>query len=400
MEEKIDAWNSGKHTSRSNDLDSIMVPSSKPLCIPSKLRRNRQNHGPRAEVPPAVAALLAVTIIPRPRFHNYDRRQIVKETFYGPIEDEDEGALVEDLSDTFSTLSSRSTLEMLLSPPDDDDYDSDMIKRSHSDGFLSVRSDSIESIPSLDTDNESTFSFSSSWSHNRKRSFSDPRTRILPSSPIKCDLEHPLMDNTAIEPPIQTPNIEFPSASAAKRATLRLTLVSNLTASFRVLKSAAKSFTNITVSAATIQPDDYLTRSIVSISPKYTDERWPSPTEEESTLTLRRYLNPWNATYDETPCTGAIQMLTYNLSKSGSSCRKGKYEISIGGEPSARQREARENADFLRIIVLEMNMRRGGKLSDTAHGKAKYMLPPRQSCKPRTIGDPGHWEARICIYDV
>jgi hypothetical protein len=65
-----------------------------------------------------------------------------------------------------------------------------------------------------------------------------------------------------------------------------------------------------------------------------------------------------------------------------------------------RQREVRENADFLRVIVLEMNMRREGKLSDTAQGKARYMLPPRQACKLRAIGDPGRWEAWVCTYET
>ena len=41
-----------------------------------------------------------------------------------------------------------------------------------------------------------------------------------------------------------------------------------------------------------------------------------------------------------------------------------------------RQREPRENSDFLRVVVLEMNMRREGKLE---MGRAKIWLPPRQS---------------------
>lgn len=44
-----------------------------------------------------------------------------------------------------------------------------------------------------------------------------------------------------------------------------------------------------------------------------------------------------------------------------------------------RQREPRENSDFLRVIVLEMNMRKGGKLSDVAPGRARLWLPARQA---------------------
>ncbi|KAF1815786.1 hypothetical protein P152DRAFT_446804 [Eremomyces bilateralis CBS 781.70] len=48
------------------------------------------------------------------------------------------------------------------------------------------------------------------------------------------------------------------------------------------------------------------------------------------------------------------------------------------GQPMARPREPRENSDFLRVIVLEMNMRRVGKLDRKAGGRAKIWLPPRE----------------------
>ncbi|OQV04259.1 hypothetical protein CLAIMM_09170 [Cladophialophora immunda] len=44
------------------------------------------------------------------------------------------------------------------------------------------------------------------------------------------------------------------------------------------------------------------------------------------------------------------------------------------GQP--RSREPRENRDFLRVFVCEMNMRKSGKLSDDAVGHAKLWLPP------------------------
>lgn len=40
-----------------------------------------------------------------------------------------------------------------------------------------------------------------------------------------------------------------------------------------------------------------------------------------------------------------------------------------------RPRELRENPDFLRMVVMEMNMKRSGKLE---MGKARIWLPPRQ----------------------
>ena len=48
---------------------------------------------------------------------------------------------------------------------------------------------------------------------------------------------------------------------------------------------------------------------------------------------------------------------------------------ALAGATGVRQREVRENGDFLRVVVLEMNMRREGKLE---MGRAKIWLPPRQ----------------------
>jgi len=68
----------------------------------------------------------------------------------------------------------------------------------------------------------------------------------------------------------------------------------------------------------------------------------------------------------------------------------------IGGSGVQRQREPRENAEFLRICVLEMNMRRAGKLEPeipgagagaggsgggimaARTGRRAFWLPPRQ----------------------
>ncbi|KAJ9604464.1 hypothetical protein H2200_011300 [Cladophialophora chaetospira] len=49
------------------------------------------------------------------------------------------------------------------------------------------------------------------------------------------------------------------------------------------------------------------------------------------------------------------------------------------GQP--RPREPRENRDFLRVFVCEMNMRKNGKFADDAVGKAKLWLPPVEEGK-------------------
>lgn len=92
----------------------------------------------------------------------------------------------------------------------------------------------------------------------------------------------------------------------------------------------------------------------------------------------------------------------YSSLKPSKDANRNSWDASVASRassPPARPREIRENGDFLRVIVLEMNMRRGGKLSDTAHGKAKLVLPPRQPCKYRALGEAGRWEAWACIYD-
>ncbi|KIX08570.1 uncharacterized protein Z518_03226 [Rhinocladiella mackenziei CBS 650.93] len=51
-------------------------------------------------------------------------------------------------------------------------------------------------------------------------------------------------------------------------------------------------------------------------------------------------------------------------------------EDGTNGEGQPRTREPRENRDFLRVFVCEMNMRKKGKLSDEAVGHARLWLPP------------------------
>jgi hypothetical protein len=65
-------------------------------------------------------------------------------------------------------------------------------------------------------------------------------------------------------------------------------------------------------------------------------------------------------------------------------------------ELGPRQREPRENSDFLRVIVLEMCMRKAGKLSDDGMGRARIWLPPRECSKREEgveIGVPKRWRA-------
>jgi len=182
-----------------------------------------------------------------------------------------------------------------------------------------------------------------------------------------------------------------------------------------VLKSAAQSFSNMAV-----QRDEFLTRSILSLSPQYTDERRPSLSEDIPDPALRRYLNPITASPSELhfhhnhrpgqrsqeQISASIQLQTYQRSVTPSKnatsppifmpSSKDVFasDSLVGAYSSTRQREPRENSDFLRVIVLEMNMRKAGKLNEAAMGRARIWLPPRQLGKqqdPGTEGVPRRW---------
>jgi hypothetical protein len=101
-----------------------------------------------------------------------------------------------------------------------------------------------------------------------------------------------------------------------------------------------------------------------------------------------------------------IQMQTYDRRGRSKSRRRTSDPFSEAGRalsspPVVRQREPRENSDFLRVIVLEMNMRRVGKLDAKAVGRARIWLPPRKpgSSKASSIhsasGVPERWVGTV-----
>ncbi len=414
-------------------------------------------HRPDA-IPPAVAALLAVTSIPPPRPKRnpmstrtpnatLDKGQPRTVRVMSTVFDEKD-----DAHDDSAMLLSRSPLEILLSPAEEleeEDTFSQTTDETSSPTPPPVGSRSLDSsAPSLEIDHGSQTSLGSppspAFAEERRASGSPRKEKPVSSPPAEdCVLDHPLLSRyamwsdhpSAIPHQGSTTTTSDGSRLARSRRPAPISrpssFRSNLTASLRVLRSAAKSFSNFTV-GPTIQADDFLTRSILSISPQFTDERWPgAPLEETPTPAMRRYLNPPPATsgvtndspagslltagrqhqgsvcHDDKPWTGAIQLQTYRTSTatrqaSGSSSalnstskwsskdRKpadrshpsltspsSSLSPAIQG-PVARNREPRENSDFLRVIVLEMNMRREGKLSDSSPGKARFVLPPRQ----------------------
>jgi hypothetical protein len=304
----------------------------------------------------------------------------------------------------------KSPLDFLLSPPDEDEEMAG--SENGQESVMSTRTLSSDSMPSLDDDSidetsPSLGSLVTPTSMSRgKRPTPSRRIHSL-SSPLETSEDHPLH-----APEIDVDELDFrvfqktPSKDDARSdvdvATppRRSAFKSNLTASLRALRNAAKSFQTLTTPI--IPPDDFLTRSIITIDPQipFTDERMPPRLEDTPTPALRRYLNPTtNApieahvpsslaqTMSSTQCTASIQMQTYNVSRS----KKGtspsvisrrtttqEAPIEVAANPLARQRDMRENSDFIRMAVMEMLMRKKGKLDDQKPGRAKWALPPRK----------------------
>ena len=439
-------------TSRSISTSSSCVPS-KPMVIPTKCHRKalrhhqsrsavtqvsrnpleatHYKHDPEA-LPPAVAALLAVTSIPPP-----SKRRSAERSRQGGQRNQKQtpayGSHVGELGAADSELTTgltSSSLEILLGAPHELAVaaaapGSDLPNTTED----TVRSLSSDSIPSLENDSESTASSSTPSTPGRssRRVSVEKRQRAL-SSPHaqECALDHPLLS------PISEPDASWDGESTDRTDVLKTHLAtppvsprsvfkSNLAASIRALKSAAQSFSNF--STPVVQHDGHLTRSMLAIQPHTTDDKRPLPSGGLPDPVLRRYLNPIVASPAELhlhscffldrrsdlPCTFSIQLQTYRRSTGASKkatappvfvshCVDGREAGTEAAHaataPDIRQREPRENSDFLRIIVMEMNMRREGKLADNAKGKARLWLPPRAACQrqPRHHRDvPRRW---------
>jgi hypothetical protein len=376
-----------------------------------------KDHSPDA-IPPAVAALLATTAIPPPRSKNGSMRkssQSQQLTVDAVLKHN------QVLEKDFSLSIGQSPLDLLLTPPEELEDDDLLDSGSASPSYLSKRTTSAESVPSLEDGSIGSSPLSPGYpatpSSRGKRSL--PTRKLEPYSlPGEECMDHPLS-----KPEFDVENLDFRvferSAKQGNPSQVtspprqRSAFKSNLTASLRALKSAAKSLSSMTTPMIT--PDDFLTRSIIAIDPRvpFTDERMPPHLEDVPTPALRRYLNPTsNAPIDAhipgaasqttgTKCTASIQMQTYKISKSTktsitsviskrTSTSSEEVIAQLADGPVGRQRDMRENSDFIRIAVMEMMMRKNGKLDESVPGRARWALPPRQpSTKAYEIGEDG-----------
>ncbi|QSS55322.1 hypothetical protein I7I53_03176 [Histoplasma capsulatum var. duboisii H88] len=426
-------------------------PTITPLKI--KPKQNRLNEPvkshssslarPELSVPLHVSNLLQATAIPVPRTwtgrkqsHLLDRSDAgyFDSLFSEDVAGNQPGGMVRP--------SRQSSLHVLLSPPNvlDDDDDSNL--RTGSETPDSVRSLSLDSIPSLDNDDDIPTPLGDpptpSLTTPQRLPFVRKQRVFSPSE--ACPQDHPLLSTSLPEDLMyidETPTKMPVYRSNSFRALPKLgaTVKSNLTASLRAIRSAAQSVSNFT--APSVRSEDFLTRSFFAFSPELTDDKHPVLMKNTPSPALCRYVNPLTISaadihiYSESPrgtpveptrCKACIQMQTYNLSTVKKRRRKcvylpaatengyesdldcqdedvndeedevededeegeedGEYEDDEDDDRPRfhlpRYREPRENGDFLRIVVLEMNMQRRGKLLSDVPGRAKPWLLPRK----------------------
>ncbi|TKA65223.1 hypothetical protein B0A55_09426 [Friedmanniomyces simplex] len=373
-------------------------------------------------LPPAVAALLAITAIPRPRpnqFRRHTRRQrrvSIDELVSSWKSDES-------LKPSYS---SSPALSILLEDASDmEETPVASLDSAAEEGFLYQRSESCESVPSLDGDDRSVLSLSgprTPESLRSQKSSSNLRRDKSRLSLTRQDtsFDHPLVPAAATAPDEDDLMLSTPDSRSATPKP-KSTFTSNLTTSLRAFKNATlssiASFTlsNVTAPsqrASDCRFSDEMLWSHPFLFPRLSSEMRPAiegiPTEAQ-----RRYLNPPPLTFEEQEApfqlalhapflaerideTPTIPMQTYNRGKKASQKRAAGLDPSseagraLLGPSGVRQREPRENSDFLRVVVLEMNMRRKGKLES---GRARIWLPPRQSSRPseESAGLPTRW---------
>lgn len=317
---------------------------------------------------------------------------------------------------------SRDFLDLLLSSPDDLNDEASLAGGGCSStcgaDTFSLDSVSCSSVPSLERDDDGPDSPDSQAETplSLDRKVYSPKSAIQISESQACSDDHPLLFGGEDSVDDLVPEVQSTMSDALpkRHPKQRSTFKSNLTASLRAIKLAAQSVSQFT--APSLRNDDFLTRSFSSFSMSSTDDKRPEPMYQPPSPALRRYLNPINLhAFSEFPRDHSfnltemrqampVQMKTYRRSTSqsgklstnfpserlnqpnsfettgeNSHCESATAAAPFPPPPEMMPRQCRENGEFLRIIVLEMNMRRHGKLRLDSPGRARYMLPPKKS---------------------
>ena len=402
---------------------SLAVPQNRGTRRPGG-KRMPASHDPES-LPPSVAALLAVTQIPRPKPHQVRRRRASqKQVSIDELVNEWKNDVP--LSPSYG---SSPALSMLLEEQDETEWQSRSMPEGHARDYLHSRTTSEDSVPSLDNDDKSLLSLASpptpEFSLRSRRSMSNikkEKSRSLPTTE-DCGLDHPLVPSLSTDDPDEDIMLSPPeSARTPPKSKGRFT--SNLTLSLQALKNAAitkiSSLGTGSSSPSQRTPSSPLSDDVLwshpFLFPRFSPEVRPPNMKTPPTKAERRYLNPLPLTFEEQEApyqqalhapylaeeiaeAPTIQMQTYHRGrrKSGSGGKKQQQQTDPSSEAGralavgVKVREPRENGDFLRVVVLEMNMRRVGKLEN---GRARMWLPPRQGGQEeedRGKGVPVRW---------
>lgn len=368
-------------------------------------RKQPSAYGPPTGLPPAVATLLAVTAIPPRRPNRYrtkpgSHRRISIEELINDWKSDD----------TFKqSVGSPGSVALNTLLEDDDDLGPESHDATEP-AYLNARSASSDSMPSLDSDSQSVLSIGSAstpGSLRSRQSFTTLRkdkSRSLLAASRDCAFDHPLITRVDNEDHDELLFSMPKYALATKKS--KSSFKSNLTASLQTLKEAAvNSISSLrrtgsmpSLSRAAASPMDDMLWSHPFLFPRFSSETRPAY-DGTPTPAQRRYLNPMPLTFEEQEApfqealhapflaeavdqAPTIQLQTYNRGRKRPSPKRSapspgsEAGRALLGQVAGRQRDVRENSNFLRVVVLEMNMRREGKIEQ---GKAKIWLPPRQS---------------------
>jgi len=186
-------------------------------------------------------------------------------------------------------------------------------------------------------------------------------------------LLHPLAEPAAEESPEPA---EVFVAPVKKKAPPARTFTSNLTLSLRALR-----FPWSAINPPAENPLLFPWTATRPLSPEQ-EVRYLNPTPatfEEQELPFQLALHAPHLVSSASALGGSTPMRTFALCSRSSEAGRLRGGGG-GGGGGGRPREPRENGDFLRVVVLEMNMRREGKL-ERASGRARMWLPPRREGK-------------------
>lgn len=311
--------------------------------------------------------------------------------------------------------------------------------------LMSMRSLSSDSVPSLGNDSTATSEIDVTSPFTGAGQATPERKLRQISSSEDCGEDHPLLHFDSLDPHFSgPPRPDTSDSSSSPKFPTRPNLFqsgassfrSNLTASLRALKSAAQTVTSIAANPI-YPPEDFLTRSAFIFAPELTDDRRPPPSDEQPSPALRRYLNPPLTTsgspsefhaWHEVPSSSrlptpkrkgeksqdarssappiaiplqtcipsAVRSPTASsppiwLTADGTPSNRKPAESLLLGSSLARQREPRENSDYLRVLVAEMNMKRNGKFRDDAESHAVIFLPARKMSENSTLVGQDRW---------